>query len=101
MTNQEATQEMTTRELLLKEIEQSPDMLLGEVLDFLLFIRARQTQKDKKNTESSSTAPYSTARSILDNLDKIGTWEGDDFEECLQMVYASRSKVNFSKHEPF
>ena len=30
-----------------------------------------------------------------------GGWAGDDFDQCLQQVHDSRSKVNFSKHEPF
>jgi hypothetical protein len=34
----------------------------------------------------------STARSLLQYA---GTWEGDDLEECLQLVYATRSKAQF------
>lgn len=81
MTNQEATQEMTTRELLLKEIEQIPEELLEEVLDFLLFLKMRHKKQN------------STARSILEHLKHIGTWEGDDLEECLQLVYDTRGRI--------
>jgi hypothetical protein len=35
---------MTTREQLIKEIEQAPDFLIEEVLDFLLFAKARRNQ---------------------------------------------------------
>jgi hypothetical protein len=34
----------------------------------------------------------STARSLLQHA---GTWEGDDLEQCLQLVYATRSKARF------
>ena len=34
----------------------------------------------------------STARSLLKYA---GTWEGDDLEECLELVYATRSKARF------
>ena len=34
----------------------------------------------------------STAASLLKYA---GTWEGDDLEECLRMVYATRSKAKF------
>lgn len=36
---------MNTKEKLIKEIEQAPDFLLDEVLDFLLFAKARRTQQ--------------------------------------------------------
>ncbi len=34
----------------------------------------------------------STARSLLKFA---GTWAGDDLEECLQLVYATRSRAKF------
>jgi hypothetical protein len=34
----------------------------------------------------------STAASLLKYA---GTWEGDDLEECLRLVYATRSKAKF------
>jgi len=42
---------MSTKEKLIKEIEQAPDSLLDEVLDFLLFAKARRTQQ-VTNSES-------------------------------------------------
>lgn len=30
-----------------------------------------------------------------DLLQFAGTWEGDDLEECLQLVYKTRSKAKF------
>jgi hypothetical protein len=92
------TQE-SIREQLLKETEDITDELLKEVLDFLLFIKMRHHKKIPTSAESK--APFSSARYILENLNNIGTWEGDDLEECLQMVKNSRSQVDFFKHEPF
>jgi hypothetical protein len=34
----------------------------------------------------------STARSLLEHA---GTWEGNDLEQCLQLVYATRGKARF------
>lgn len=36
---------MTTREQLIKEITQAPDSLVEELLDFLLFTKARRNQR--------------------------------------------------------
>lgn len=44
---------MTTKEQLIKEIEQAPDFLLDELLDFLLFAKARRTQQ-ATNTKSTN-----------------------------------------------
>lgn len=30
-----------------------------------------------------------------DLLQFAGTWQGDDFEECLQLVYDTRSQTEF------
>ncbi|WP_414545042.1 DUF2281 domain-containing protein [Nostoc sp. CCY0012] len=102
---------MTIKKRLFQEIESSPDSLLEETLDFLRFLKTKQ-EADKKDTpvspvkledtqqlpESNSTEnsqlPYRPAsgRSILRHA---GTWEGDDFQECLQSVYATRGKAKF------
>ena len=49
------------------------------------------------STETSShqeqlTYRPASGRSILRHA---GTWSGDDFEECLQSVYATRGKAKF------
>jgi len=41
---------MTLKEQLIKEIEQTPDTLLTELLDFLLFIKERLNQLIKQET---------------------------------------------------
>ncbi|MCL1469307.1 hypothetical protein [Argonema antarcticum] len=80
MTHETSTQ-LTVKELLLKEIDQTSDDVLEDLLDFVLFIKMRRTQKK------------STAASILKTLERIGKWEGDDLEECLELVHSSRSRI--------
>ncbi|MEA5580759.1 DUF2281 domain-containing protein [Nodularia harveyana UHCC-0300] len=102
---------MTIKKLLFQEIESSPDSLLEETLDFLRFLKTKQ-EADKKDTPASpvksedtqrlpesnskenSQSPYRPAsgRSILRHA---RTWEGDDFQKCLQSVYATRGKAKF------
>ena len=86
---------MTIKEELSQEIESTPEPLLIEVLDFLRFIKSQQRSMghsmDKLPQVSSSINSISTGRSLLEHLQTMGTWQGDDFEECLQTVYATRS----------
>lgn len=106
---------MTIKELLLQEIESSPESLLEETLDFLRLLKTKQAAEEKdtqplhiqpetagynpqnqphENSTDSSQLPYRPAsgRSILRHA---GTWAGDDFDECLKSVYATRGKAKF------
>ncbi|MEH2193877.1 MAG: hypothetical protein V7K98_14745 [Nostoc sp.] len=103
---------MNIKEILLQEIESSSDVLLAETLDFLRFLktkpRTEQTSLDVLSTEKNDdTSNHQTkpeireATPILrgskaeDLLKFAGTWQGDDFEECLQLVYETRSQAEF------
>lgn len=95
---------MTIKELLLQEINSTDDPLLEETLDFLRFLKTKQTQTqleanaaviDNQIATEAYKPAHSTGRSLLEHLKTIGTWEGDDFEECLEMVYATRGKAKF------
>ncbi|MBE9189311.1 DUF2281 domain-containing protein [Gloeocapsopsis crepidinum LEGE 06123] len=89
---------MTIKEQLLQEIEFTTDTLLAATLDLLRFIKIKQSsiQPTPEVVNSANYMPVnSTGRSLLDHLKTIGTWEGDDFEECLEMVYATRGKAKF------
>jgi hypothetical protein len=99
---------MTIKEQLLQEIESSPDTILTETLDFLRFLKTKEainevqnnspiTHQTKAPLESAST----TGRSFLEHLKTIGKWEGDDLEECLSLIYASRGKAKFDYDNPF
>ncbi len=103
---------MTIKELLLQEIESSPDLLLEETLDFLRFLKTKQTKSERQSTSIESEATATTTQTDLEKtsteteqayrpasersiLRHVGTWAGDDFEECLEMVYATRGKAKF------
>ncbi|WP_089127320.1 DUF2281 domain-containing protein [Tolypothrix sp. NIES-4075] len=101
---------MTIKELLLQEIESTPEIVLAETLDFLRFLKTKQpiNQSENHNKNANNqiitelqTPIESTGRSLLEHLKTIGNWEGDDLEECLEMVYATRGKANFNQHNPF
>lgn len=101
---------MTIKEQLLQEIESTPDTLLAETLDFLRFLKTKSSQiqleippakSDSQADGTDAYKPASTGRSLLEHLKTIGTWEGDDFEECLEMVYATRGKAKFNRSNPF
>lgn len=66
---------MTLKEQLLKEIEQAPESLVEEVLNFLLATKARQTQKtlEKKTSSSSQTTETSleASKPIWEVADEI------------------------------
>lgn len=94
---------MTIKEQLLQEIESTPDTLLAEALDFLRFLKTKRDLEEATSTTptqsetdltKNSQKPYRPAsgRSILRHA---GTWAGDDFEECLEQVYATRGKAKF------
>ncbi len=97
---------MTIKELLLQEIESTPETVLGETLNFLRFLKTKQPTNHEPNANNQifiepQTPIHSTGRSLLEHLKTIGNWEGDDFEECLEMVYATRGKANFNQQNPF
>jgi hypothetical protein len=63
---------MNTKELLLQEIDQAPDPILDEVLDFLRFLKAKQQQEALENQ-----LDVEEARAILQEVEQEGTvsWE--------------------------
>ncbi len=106
-TKHDSLQGKAFREQLIQEIKLLPDELVSEVLNFLLFTKARSIKHQETLTSASpeqsdvaSDLPYRPA-SGESLTDYAGGWAGDDFEACLQLVHDTRSKVNFFKHEPF
>jgi hypothetical protein len=111
---------MTIKQQLIQELESTSESLLAETLDFLRFLKTKQDKSQVEITsppfeesasidshdsqeESSSERsqlPYSPAsgRSILRHA---GTWTGEDYQECLQLVYTSRGKAKFDYDNDF
>ena len=56
---------MTVREQLSKELEQAPDLLLEEILDFCLFLKQRQQTKANNQVTETKT------NGILDLLERV------------------------------
>ncbi len=83
----EANREFTTKEILLQEVESLPNELVAEALDFVTFIRARQTKSDAKLSIAAPDQRQSTASSLLEFA---GSWVGDDLQDCLEEVIALR-----------
>jgi hypothetical protein len=71
---------MTIKKQLFQEIESTPEELLEETLDFLRFLKTKQSYRP------------ASGRSILRHA---GKWSGNDLEECLRAVYATRGKAKF------
>jgi hypothetical protein len=98
---------MNIKELLLQEIESSSDVVLAETLDFLRFLKTKpgieeisldlSTEKNDHTSNHQTKPEIQEATPIIkgskaeDLLKFAGTWQGDDFEECLQLVYETRS----------
>lgn len=60
-----------------------------------VIVLSNETESSSPETETPTPKVQSTAASLLDYANVAGTWEGDDFEECLQMVYDTRSQIEF------
>jgi hypothetical protein len=76
---------MPLKEQLLQAIETLPSNRLPEALTFIQSLQ----------TEPSPT----TAQSFLTHLKTIGTWSGDDLQDCLEAVQNSRGEAQFD-HSP-
>jgi hypothetical protein len=66
---------------LLAAIEAAPDEVLQKTLSFL-----------KSLLQAQPSLRPASGRSLLRHA---GKWQGDDFEQCLQAVYDSRSEAKF------
>mgnify|MGYP006278982631 FL=1 len=69
-----------------ENIEENLSKLSSErlrlVADFITFLVQQETQEESQSQ---------TVEGSL--LSHTGTWEGDDFEDCLQTVYETRSQI--------
>ncbi len=89
---------MTTKQQLIQEIESAPETILAETLNFLRYLKTKDNQAQEKQKELESktnTQVNSTGRVLLEHLKTIGKWEGNDLEEYLESVNASRGQAKF------
>jgi hypothetical protein len=81
---------MATKDQLRQEIESLPDALVAVTLDFIQFIKNKH-QRELSTIPTELSYRPASGRSLLEHA---GTWQGDDFEDCLHLVYETRSKAN-------
>jgi hypothetical protein len=84
----------TIKEQLLAAIETVPESILEKTLKYL---QTQQNANSIKTTSLSSedSEPILRDSKAKDLLEFAGTWQGEDFEDCLQLVYDTRSQAKF------
>jgi len=60
-----------------------------------LLLENDDTSNDQTKPEIQQATPILRGSKAEDLLKFAGTWQGDDFEECLQLVYETRSPAEF------
>jgi hypothetical protein len=84
----------TIKEELFAALETTPEPILAEILDYL------KTRKNGSTVQQDGVPihdgdPILRGSKAKDLLKFAGTWQGDDFEECLKLVYDTRSPSEF------
>ena len=87
---------MTLKETVLCELETADEKLLEEVM------RVIRSRKHNSSTPPTSSEPIRRGAKLGDLLEFAGTWAGEDLQDCVDTVYATRSQVTiFSNTTPF
>jgi len=77
-----------------EEIVTHSAQLAGRKVRVIVLTEEDGSESNVDTTSFASVSPNpSTAATLLKNALSAGTWEGDDFEECLQMVYDYRGVI--------
>lgn len=85
-----------TRQKVLQEVAQLPSEQLALVADFIEFLQSRHSGTlSTQAMPSPNDQPILTGATAADLLQFAGTWQGEDFEKCLQSVYDSRLPAEF------
>jgi hypothetical protein len=83
------------REELHQRIDQLSPEQLALLADFLEFLQFKHFKSVAPTALVQAGEPVVTGSTIEDLLQFAGTWQGDDFEECLQEVYDTRLPAEF------
>gem|GEM_PF-660128 len=84
------------RQKVLHEVSQLPSEQLALVANFIEFLQFKRSGTLlTPATPPLNDQPILTGSTATDLLKFAGTWQGDDFEECLQSVYDSRLPAEF------
>jgi len=85
----------TIKEKLSLAIESTPDTILEQVLDYLEYLKAKANNFPTDSAMSPDGEPILRGSQAKDLLKFANSWQGEDFEECLQLVYHTRSQTDF------
>lgn len=88
------------RQKLHQQIDQLPADFLLLAAEFLEFLKSRYASAPPPSVPSSlpdveEGEPILLGSTGADLLQFSGTWQGEDFEECLEAVYETRSPAKF------
>ncbi|MEA5419189.1 hypothetical protein VB712_08095 [Spirulina sp. CCNP1310] len=78
---------MSTKDQLIQEIDQAPDFLLEEVLNFFLFLKLRLSERNNLNEFVSSPSAHSTP-TFLQKAQKISQQLSEHHTEKLPADFA-------------
>ncbi|BAZ17597.1 hypothetical protein NIES4071_94770 [Calothrix sp. NIES-4071] len=104
---------MTSKELLMQEVENLPPELLTQALDLIRSVKVDTAKRELNSKPAESTQSNDSTQASNDEkityrpasgrsiLRHAGTWQGDDYEECLQSVYNSRGRAKFDDEDLF
>jgi hypothetical protein len=84
------------RQRLHAELDRVPEVELPKIQQYF-------TELASPAVDSVLPTVAATGASLLEALKSMGTWQGDDFQDCLQSVYDNRSPAKFvdDEHNPF
>jgi hypothetical protein len=90
---------MTLKEILIQELETASDEVLSETINFVQFLKTKPSESQAVthllNTNTDEQTPPEKKCTVGDLLQFAGEWQGDDGQECLEMVYATRSRSSY------
>ncbi len=87
---------MTLKETVLHELETADQTLLEDLLQVI------QSRKHSPSTPHNHSEPIRRGGKVGDLLEFAGTWAGDDLQDCINAVYATRSQASISTNSaPF
>jgi hypothetical protein len=89
---------MTLKEILIQELETASNEVISETINFVQFLKTKPPLNQNipvPDTNIGEQAPPVKKGTVGDLLQFAGKWQGDDAQECLDMVYATRSRASY------
>jgi Protein of unknown function (DUF2281) len=88
---------------ILDNLDKLPESLKADVLHYVESLVAQHTkivsEAETVAKPTPSAPPKGSGRAFLEHLKTIGTWAGDDQEECLEAVQNSRGEAQFDYND--